>query len=36
MYEIKKKLERYLLVNLLGTGPLLIKKEIIGPRSLRG
>jgi len=26
MYELKKKLENYLLVNLLGLGPRLIKK----------
>ena len=28
MYELKKKLERYLRVNLLGPGPRLIKKRI--------
>jgi len=27
MYELKKKLERYLRVNLLGPGPRLMKKE---------
>ena len=37
MYEIKKKLERYLRVNLLGPGPRLLgKKEFTGPRSDRG
>jgi len=35
MYELKK-LERYLGVNLLGTGPRLIKKEFTGPRSHKG
>jgi len=29
MYELKKKLERYLQVNLLGPGPRLMKKEFI-------
>jgi len=33
MYELKKNLERYLLVNLLGPGPRLIKKNLLG-RSL--
>ena len=28
MYELKKRLERYLRVNLLGPGPILIKKRI--------
>jgi hypothetical protein len=28
MYKLKKKLERYLRVNLLGPGPRLIKKRI--------
>ena len=28
MYELKKKLEKYLRVNLLGPGPRLIKKRI--------
>jgi len=28
MYELKKKLERYIRVNLLGPGPRLIKKRI--------
>jgi len=32
MYELKKKLERYLRVNLLGPGPRHIKKEFTGPR----
>jgi len=36
MYELKKNLERYLQVNLLGPGPRLIKKEFTGPRSHRG
>ena len=30
MYELKKKLERYLRINLLGPGPRLIKKELPG------
>ena len=33
MYELKKKLERHLRVNLLGPGPCLMKKEFTGPRS---
>jgi len=36
MYELKKKLERYLRVNLLGPGPRLIKKEFTGLRSHKG
>ena len=32
MYELIK-MERYLRVNLLGTGPRLMKKEFTGPRS---
>jgi hypothetical protein len=36
MYELKKKLERYLRVNLLGPGPRLMKKEFTGPRSHEG
>ena len=36
MYEFKKNLERYWRVNLLGTGPRLMKKEFIGPRSHTG
>jgi hypothetical protein len=28
MYELKKKLERYLRVNLLGPGPRLMQKEL--------
>ena len=36
MSELKKKLEKYLRVNLLGPGPRLIKKEFTGPRSHRG
>jgi len=35
MYELKK-MERYLRVNLLGSGPRLIKKEFTGPRSYKG
>jgi len=31
-----KKLERYLRVNLLRSGPHLIKKEFTGPRSHKG
>ena len=34
MYELKKKLERYLRVNLLGPGPLLIKKQNLPGRGL--
>ena len=30
--NLKKKLEKYLRVNLLGTGPRLMKKEFTGPR----
>ena len=30
MYELKKKLERYLQVNLLGLGPRLMKKNLPG------
>jgi len=33
MYELKKILERYLRVSLLGPGPSLLKKEFTGPRS---
>ena len=36
MYELKKKLGRYLRVNLLGPGPRLMKKEFTGLRSHRG
>jgi len=36
MYELKKKLERYLRVTLLEMGPRLIKKNIFGPRSHKG
>ena len=36
MCELKKKLKRYLQVNLLGPGPPLIKKEFTGPRSHKG
>jgi len=35
MYKLKKKLERYLRVNLLGPGPRLIKEEFTGPRSYK-
>jgi len=35
MYELKK-MERYLRVNLLGSGPRLMKKEFTGPRSHKG
>ena len=31
--KLKKKLEMYLRVNLLGPGPRLMKKEFTGPRS---
>jgi len=34
MYELKKKLERYLRVNLLGPGPRLIKKKNLPGRGL--
>jgi len=36
MYELKKKMGRYCRVNLLGPGPLLMKKEFSGPRSHKG
>jgi len=36
MYELKKKLERYLRVNLLGPDPRLINKEFTGLRSRNG
>ena len=36
MYELKKKMEGYLRVNLLGPGPRLIKKEFTGPQSHNG
>jgi len=36
MYELKKILERYLCVNLLGPGPRLMKKEFTGPWSCKG
>ena len=35
MYE-RKKMERYLRVNLLGPGPRLMKKEFTGARSHEG
>jgi len=35
MYELKK-IESYLRVNLLGTGPRLKKKEFSGPQSHKG
>jgi hypothetical protein len=34
MYELKKNLERYLRVSLLGPGPRLIKKEFTGPLAV--
>jgi len=34
--NLKKKLERYLRVNLLEQGPRLMKKEFTGPRSHEG
>ena len=34
MYELKKKLESYLRVNLLGPGPRLIKKKYLPGRRL--
>jgi len=34
--NLKKILERYLRVNLLGPGPRLIKKEFTGSRSHKG
>jgi hypothetical protein len=34
--NLKKKLERYLGVNLLEPGPRLMKKEFTGPRSYKG
>jgi len=36
MYELKRKLGRYLPVNLLGPGPRFIKKEFTGPRPHKG
>jgi len=36
MYELKKKLERYWQVNLLGPDPSLMKKEFTGPPSHKG
>jgi len=36
MYELKKKLESYLLVNLLGSDPHVMEKEFPGPRSHKG
>ena len=33
MYELQKKMESYLRVNLLGPGPRLMKKEFTGPLS---
>jgi len=36
MYELKKKIEKYLWVNMLGPGPRLMKKEFTGPRSHKG
>ena len=34
--NFKKKMERYLRVNLLGLGPCLMKKEFTGPQSPKG
>ena len=36
MYDIKKNVERYLRVDLLGPAPRLMKKEFTGPRSHKG
>jgi len=36
MYKLKKKLERYLRVNVLGPGPRLMKKESTGLRCHEG
>ena len=36
MYKLKKKLESYLRVNLLGPGPRLMKKEFTRPWSHKG
>jgi hypothetical protein len=36
MYELRKKLESYLRVNLLGPGPSCYKKLFTGPRSHKG
>jgi len=36
MCELKKKMEIYLRVNFLGTGPRLVTKEYTGPRSDKG
>ena len=36
IYELKKKLEKNLRVNLLGPGPRLIKKEFTRPWSHKG
>ena len=36
VYELKKKLERYLRVNLLGPGPRLMKKEFTGAAVSQG
>jgi len=35
MYELKK-MERYLRLNLLRSGPRLMKKELTGPQSHKG
>jgi len=36
MYELKKKLEKYLRVSLLGPGPRLTKKQFTGRRCHEG
>ena len=36
VYELKKKLESYWQVNLLGPGPRLMEKEFTGPPSHKG
>jgi hypothetical protein len=35
MYELKKNLESYLRVNLLGSGPRLVKKDLPGRRPTK-
>jgi hypothetical protein len=34
MYELRKKMESYLRVNLLGPGPRYMKKELTGPLAV--
>ena len=36
LHGYKMKMERYLRINLLGSGPRLMKKEFTGPRSHKG